>query len=221
MCRGQFDGYYLSYGRQIRAYGIKNLILRLGWEWDADTNALNADGDPAKAAKYAQCYRRIALNIRAGCPECNTQFDFNSTTRINRRGDLIDIGFPGPDVVDIVSIEGYDNTGPKGDPPGRWQALKSAFDYVKAFGQRKGTYFAIPEWAVLNTTLAPAPGNFNGGGDNGYHVQQVCTYAKDAGNGAYWLVYFNGSADRYPWHDLRANPNAMAAYRQYCRPIDN
>ena len=113
-------------------------------------------------------------------------------------------------------MEGYDGQGPKGNPEGRWRAQEQILNFIRDFTKARGKKMAIPEWAIMNEKLASVPANFNTGGDNGYHIQKICEYAKNKDNNVAYHIYFNGS-DTYPWHDLRRNPNAMAAYRNYCR----
>ena len=90
-----------------------------------------------------------------------------------------------------------------------WQGMQVLFCALreeapaKLLGARFWTAPAGGPWAV--TEDAGGPPDF-------------AALARDPANGVYYLVYFNGSG-AYPWHDLRRNPNALAAYRRHCRPI--
>lgn len=214
---GQYNDVHVAYGQEMKRLGLRNLILRIGWEWDGRTTGMSVNKDINKAPSYAACFRQVVTAIRRGCDDCQTMFDYNSTTQVYRHHPLLERGYPGDDYVDIISAEGYDNQGPQGNPEGRWAVMKRNLDYVRDFAKARGKYMAIPEWGIWNTDAGAVFGNdrFNGGGDNPYHIQKICEYAKDPANKVYYLIYFNGS-NEFPWHDLRRNPRSMAAYKQYC-----
>lgn len=223
---GQFHNYHRQYGASLKAAGLTDkIILRIGWEWDANTNgnmSAGPDTDIPRARLYAACFRNIVTDIRAGCDGCNILFDFNSTTGIKGRTGMLDAGYPGDDYVDIVSVEGYDNRGPQ--PPnyqGRWDTMADIFDYVRDFAAAHGKYTAFPEWAIINCAIDPAgcrSMSINGGGDNALFIKNMCERARDPANRVFYFTYFGGKPDTYPWHSLENPMNAAsrAAFIQYC-----
>ena len=61
-------------------------------------------------------------------------------------------------------------------PQERWARVERVFDLVRDFGLAHGKKLAFPEWGIWTSRQQHQRW---GGGDNPYHVQQVCAYAKD------------------------------------------
>lgn len=219
---GAYDARYRSYGRAMQEAGLGRIVLRIGWEWDGSANPMGIEGDSGKAVLYRRCFRNIARNVRAGYGGSagGILFDFNSTTGIAHRGGLplLNSGYPGDDVVDIVSVEGFDNRpcAQPADAACRWGRVLRSLTLVRDFARARGKRMAIPEWAVWNTTGSPDPYHIQGF-DNPMHVRNLCAFARDPANNVLYYVYFNGSR-RSPWYDLTEprNRRAAEAFATYC-----
>jgi len=205
---GYFNQHYVDYGRSLAERNLDRFILRIGWEWDADF-PWGADRDLYQAQLYGDCFAQVVRSIRRGFPDNRILFDWNSTLSVTQ--DLLEAGYPGDEVVDIVSVEGYDNRGGS-TPQERWAAVERQFDMVRDFGLAHGKKLAFPEWGIWSAQQKPSWG----GGDNPYHIQKVCEYAKNPANNVLYLNYFNRS-NEYADHRLQANPRSLNAFRTYCR----
>jgi hypothetical protein len=204
---GNFNRYYLEYGRSLAAHGLNRLILRIGWEWDADYFVWGADRDLYQARLYGDCFAHVVRAIRRGHPDGRLLFDWGSTMRVTP--EMLKAGYPGDGVVDVVSVSGYDNRGGS-TPQERWARVERVFDLVRDFGRAHGKKLAFPEWGIWFN------GGSWGGGDNPYHIQKVCAYAKNPANNVLYLNYFN-RVNPYVDHRLEAHPRALAAFRAHCR----
>ena len=241
-----YNSRYFSYGRALRqargGIGLRNVILRVGWEWDGGGTPMSR----TKAANWSvtdfkQCFRNIVDRIRAGydslppTPSHSLRFDFNSTTDIFRynssfpNDDGLAQGYPGDGFVDIISVEGYDvRTEGCGSTPDerrspitqdcRWANLERSFVLVRNFAQGKSKWTAIPEWGIWNTDdyRDPTPNDLGEGYDNPDYVRRLCTFARTQSNDVLYYGYFVGYSK--PWHDLTLplNDQAANAFRIYC-----
>lgn len=218
--RGAYDARYRGYGQAMRAAGLRGVVLRVGWEWDSDTTRMGVGGNIGKTGAFRHCFQNIVRNIRAGYGGSEgIRFDFNSTTGIALRGGLrlLSSGYPGDDVVDIISVEGFDNRPCPygGDAACRWGRVLRSLTLVRDFARARGKRMAIPEWAVWNTAGLPDPKRIRGF-DNALHVRNLCRFARDPANNVAYYVYFNGR--HRPWYDLTQprNRRAAQAFATYC-----
>ncbi|MFO1241592.1 MAG: hypothetical protein U1E36_00070 [Rickettsiales bacterium] len=227
---GTFNNHYANYGHALKAAGINHgLILRIGWEWNIGTNPGMSPKDKKSGTwhnelvpAFRSCFHNIVTSIRSTCGDCGIKFDYNSNGTINDA--LMREGYPGDDVVDIISIEAYDNSGSKTDAVARWANRQAKLDMARNFAKERGKYTAFPEWGLINCNIRTIPCSANlqnpsfTPGDNPYYIQKMCEYAKDPDNKVYYSIYFGGSADSYPWHDLNnpLNAQSRAAFINYC-----
>lgn len=207
--RGDFDDHYAAYGAGLAERQLDRVILRVGWEWDSDF-AWGAERDVGQARLFAACFERVAEAMRGAFPGNHLRFDWNSTASVTP--ELLDAGYPGDAVVDVVSVEGYDGRGGS-DPADRWAATKQAFDLVSGFGRGRGKPLAIPEWSILTHHKNPRWG----GGDNPNHIEKVCAYAKAPENNVLYHIYFD-RANELADHLLANHPASLEAFRANCGP---
>lgn len=206
---GEFDGYFAEYAAGLEERGLDRVILRVGWEWDDDF-AWGAKRDVGQARRYAACFARVVRSMRAAFPGNRLRFDWNSTMMVTP--ELLAAGYPGDDVVDVVSVEGYDGRGGR-DPDERWAAARAAFDLVGGFARDRGKPLALPEWGIMSHHKQPDWG----GGDNPNHVEKVCGYVNAPGSNVLYFAYFDRANDASD-HRLATHPQALDAFRAHCRP---
>lgn len=204
---GRFDHHYTSYGRGLAKRRLGRVILRVGWEFDADF-PWGAAGRPEQAQVFAACYRQVVRSIRRAYPDNRIRFDWNATARVTR--ELLRAGYPGNRYVDVVSVEAYDGRGGP-VPAERWAATKRKLDLVRDFAKHRGKKLAFPEWGIMTHYRNPGWG----GGDNPHHVRQLCGYAREPENNVLYLAYFNLSS-RLSTHLLALHPRSLAAFRTHC-----
>ena len=65
---GYFNRHYGEYGRGLAHRRLDRLILRIGWEWDADYFRLGRQERPAQARLYGDCFAQVVRSIRRGLP---------------------------------------------------------------------------------------------------------------------------------------------------------
>lgn len=206
---GEFDHNYAAYAEGLAERGLNRLILRVGWEWDDDF-AWGAERDLEQAGLFAACFARVVRSMRDAFPENHLRFDWNSTMAVTPA--LLAAGYPGDEVVDVVSVEGYDGRGGS-DTDERWGAARKAFDLVGGFAKAHGKPLALPEWGIMSHRKNAKWG----GGDNPNHIEKVCDYVKAVGSNVLYYAYFdrdNASAD----HRLESHPRSLEAFRAHCGP---
>lgn len=214
---GAYATHYAKFGRAMANAGLDNAILRIGWEWDGGGTPISLRKDFAGIADYKACFRNIVTNVRAGWRGVRGSltgvplFDFNSTTDIGNPSlaGRLDQAYPGNDVVDIVSVEGYDNR-PCADATNvdcRWGNIERSLILVRDFAASRTPTpkrMAIPEWAIWNDPTGPAKGF-----DNPEHVRRLCAFARTPANNVFYYNYFNGGPN-YPNLDLTLPRNSQS-----------
>lgn len=171
---GNADIYYLSFAQKIKDKNIQNrVIIRLGWEgngsWYPWSYVKNTDD-------YIQSFRRIVSIIRS---VINVKFEWNISNGAN--GIDWKLGYPGHDVVDIISMDVYDHYI-------KWNDIlngPSGLIKFREFCVQAGKPEAYPEWGVVT--------NSNGNGDNPSFIENMYNWFK--GGNVLYQGYWNSNSE--------------------------
>lgn len=166
------DADFRALAQKIKPFGDR-VIVRLGWEANGDWYPWNYVSDPEG---YKRAFRRAVFAIRS---VANVRIDWNISSRATKSDDWRS-GYPGDDVVDIISMDIYDhwNSG--------WSDLRdgeAGLKELRAFALSKNKPEAYPEWAVVTGS--------HGNGDNPSFITNMYHWF-DTGNVLY-QAYWNHS----------------------------
>jgi hypothetical protein len=204
---GAHDREFRSFAEKIQSRGMASrVIVRLGWEGNGDWYPWAYASNPAG---YRAAFRRAVQVMREVAPAL--RFEWCVTARASRRGGPAGWteGYPGDDVVDIISMDVYDEYQPT------WEGLRdgeAGLREFREFAMARGKPEAYPEWGCSVNAGA------QGGGDNAEFVQQLADWFQGRPGGvlyqAYWNVSTGGpNAAIFGVASLPV-PNAAAAYRR-------
>lgn len=205
--RGDHDATFTTFGQNIKARNMAaRVIVRLGWEGNGDWYPWSYAADPAG---YRDSFRRAAQLIRQQAP--GIRFDWCVSCGASHRGGpaLWTDGYPGDDVVDIVSMDVYDQWWSSWTAMRDGEAGLGEFRNFAVLHQKPEAY---PEWSC-STDLGS-----HGGGDNPTFVQNLAAwFAARPGQvvyHGYWNTSNDGPNAAIYGTDPILVPNAAAAYQR-------
>jgi hypothetical protein len=198
---GAHDADFRSLGRELVKQGIApRAIVRLGWEFNGDWFAWSAVKNPGG---YRAAFRRAVRELRAAAPGLRIEWCANcgSTGKMGWTD-----AYPGDDVVDIISMDVYDqyNSG--------WEDIlhrDAGLMALRAFAKAHHKPEAYPEWGCSTDA--------HGHGDDPAFVEHMAAWF-DAGPRVVYQGYWNtaaGGPDAV-LHGEGAGkaPKAAAAYKR-------
>ncbi len=209
---GAHDDVFRAIARQLRVNGFGDSAVRVGLEANGDWYAHGADA--STAARFKAAFRRVVTVMRAEAPDLTFWFDTSASANplpgTSGRADMLDVLYPGDDVVDGIAMDHYDfySLVARTDAefaaairPPRGTGLADAVDFARAHG--KG--FAVPEWGVHST---------QGGGDNPFFMRKMFEFFTANRDVLVFENYFD-EPDPYIGSDIRSNnPKSGAVYRE-------
>ena len=178
IANGKYDNYFRELAQNLatKTGAPQRIIVRLGWELNGDWYTWNALHAPAT---YTAAYRHVVQTMRSVCNVL--RFEWN----LSRTGRTLDwnAAYPGDDVVDVISMDVYDEYN-KGwsDVVGGAQGL-TAF---RQFAQAHNKFEAYTEWSV-STAAA-------GHGDDTAFVQGMHDWIVAGGARVLYHGYWNTPA---------------------------
>lgn len=189
---------FTTLAKKLVSMGAANAIIRLGWEangnypWPGGTGgfAWTTSG----GAAYVAAFRAVVAAMRAVAGQAFL-FDFNmnygDTNSIFQDGGGFAAWYPGNDVVDIISADGYDNGYPGSYQPNLEVVIKLAMAQGKPWG--------VGEYGISDANYQPTflP-NFAA-----LILGQVSPYPA-----AFYHAYFNADTSV-----ITSVPAAVAAYK--------
>jgi hypothetical protein len=225
---GRIDHHHRAVARRLRQImGNDRIYLRLGWEGDHGYpwSVSGHDGvgrpDPAAPADYIPAWRRIARLYRDAVPGALMVWNCLKRPRV----DWADY-YPGDDVVDIISMDIYDNgtggyftadnaiwqkfgLGSYNPATGYFQGLRGLLEFARTRGKK----IAADAWGATNKTLHPSdPAN------NDFFAAAVFDFLMTNRAHVAYDVYFN-TPGRHQIHPVVPhNRRVSAAYRSRWQP---
>lgn len=202
--RGERDAHFASAARKIKNLGIASrVIIRLGWEGNGDWYAWSYAANPAG---YKSAFRRIVSVMKN---EASTlRFEWNISYRSSRRGGPAHWteGYPGDDVVDIISMDVYDEWY-------SWESLRdgeAGLKEMRDFAIAHNKPEAYTEWSCSTKKTA-------GGGDSPAFIANMAAWMAARPDGVLYQAYWNvgsGGPNGAIYGSTVNVPNAAAKFKQ-------
>ena len=178
IANGTYDNYFRTLAQNLatKTGAPQRIIVRLGWELNGDWYTWNALDKPAS---YAAAYRHVVQTMRSICNVLRFEWNLSRTGRTLTWSDA----YPGDDVVDVISMDVYDEFN-KGwtDVVGGTYGL-TAF---RQFAQSHHKSEAYTEWSVSTST--------NGHGDDTAFVQGMHDWIVAGGANVLYHGYWDTNA---------------------------
>ncbi|CAN7440992.1 glycoside hydrolase family 26 protein [Caballeronia sp. LjRoot31] len=198
---GQQDKTFRDLASNIKSTGHpERVIIRLGWEHNGKWFPWSAIDDPSG---YKAAFRRVVIVMRKVAPQI--RFDWNTDFQSYSASDWRS-AYPGDDVVDIISMDVYD------EYHHGWDDIKNADAGLKAlrsFARQHQKPEAYPEWSCSTAD--------KGHGDCPSFVENFYAWlAQGAPNvlyQAYWNTFLGGPDAAIEGPGSGRVPLAAAKYR--------
>jgi hypothetical protein len=186
---GKVDYAFARLAENIKAMGRpEQVIIRLGWEYNGTWYPWSALKNPEG---YKAAYRHVVGVMRGIVP--GLRFDWTTDFQSSGSFDW-QSAYPGDDVVDIVSMDVYDEYHRGWDDVLHARAGLQAFrDFARAHGKPE----AYPEWGCSTRS--------HGYGDNPEFVARFHEWVKAGAPHVLYQAY---------WNTYLGGPNAMIYGRQ-------
>ena len=207
------QGDYNAYFKQLAELLVKNnqgdSIVRIGWEFNADSFQWSAKKDPASWIAY---WRQIVTTMRA-VPGANFEFNWSPGSGNNMGQFDSAKAYPGDAYVDIIGQSLYDHS--QSFKPAqyveRWANIYNqpgGLKWLAEFGKAHGKPVALSEWGLTKSC------DGWDSGDDTYFIQKLHDYIAD--NDVAYESYFNHDPSTCERHKLNTAdfPKAAALYKQ-------
>jgi hypothetical protein len=208
LATGAFDQYHQQVANRIKEIiGDKPIYIRLGWEanrgyeWSYENN-----GGLAVQEDYKTGWARIARIYKSTIPNARMVWNHLRTSTLP-----IASFYPGDDVVDVISMDPYDNgaqtlvSGKFADNEANWDKFCGSYnlttgiltgpcgllEYAKIIGKP----IAFDEWGATNRSK-PFVSN---GANNSFYVQKMYQFFHDHSDWMEYEDYFGGAV---PIHQI-------------------
>jgi hypothetical protein len=205
--RGDYDGYWATFGRTLVRNGRGNAYVRLGWEFNGNWFWWY----PRDTATWRTCYQRAVTALRSTAPAARIDWNISAHRDAMPNGESVWAAYPGDAFVDVVSADAYDSYPPSFDQAtfDRQCDQPSGACTIARFAREHGKRFAVPEWGVVRSA--------GGGGDNPYFVDKMYElFQANRANLAYEAYFSATDAGNVQsaLFDPPSNPRAAQRYRE-------
>lgn len=197
---GQYDNYFRQLAQNlVTKTGAPNrIIIRLGWEPNGTWYAWSAVKSPDA---YIKAFRRVVQTMRSVSKDL--RFEWN-VARTGAKGFDWTNAYPGDDVVDIVSMDVYDQY------IHDWDDLLNGHQglmYFRSFAHQHNKPEAYAEWGLSNSN--------HGHGDDQAFVQNMHAWFS-SGNvlyAAYWNTSSGGPDAAIEGREAGKVPNSAQVFK--------
>jgi len=180
---GAYNENFRRLARALVRNGLRNTVLRVGWEFNGAWSLWSAASSPADFVAY---WRQIVTTMRAIAP--GLRFDWCPTLGLGALP--TDQAWPGDAYVDYVGSDVYDQAWEPGggsipNAADRWNNLLTqpyGLNWLAEFAAAHGKQITLPEWGLIDRA------DGHGGGDNPLFIRQMHRWILDH-NVAY-AIYF-------------------------------
>jgi hypothetical protein len=183
---GAYNSYYVTLAQTLIAAGESNAYLRLGWEFDGNWYAWQAQ-TPAAEANYATYFQQIVTAMRS-VPGEAFKFVWNpDASAFTTAGYSVAAAYPGSAYVDYIGLDAYDQSWATPQTPANaWSSTTlPALSAAESFASAQGKPIAICEWGVTTRT------DGHGLGDDPLYVNNMSAWMKTASNDVAYESYFD------------------------------
>ncbi len=184
---GAYDQYFTTLANTLIASGERTAYLRLGWEFDGNWYAWQAQSSTAES-QYASYFRQIVTTMRA-VPGAEFKFVWNPDASVFvSKSPLVKAAYPGDTYVDVVGLDLYDmNWGGPETPQSAWtNTYLPQLTAAASFAHSQNKPIAICEWG----TLVPAE---HGLGDDPLYVNDMIKWMQNPSHNVVYESYFNSN----------------------------
>ena len=181
---GAYNAYFTTLATNLVASGEGNSYLRLGWEFDGNWYAWQAQSTSAEA-DYAAYFRQIVISMRS-VPGAAFKFVWNPDAAAFTSSTYnVQLAYPGSSYVDVIGLDLYDFNWTASTPSAAWtNSFLPQLTAAATFANSQGKPIALTEWGVVMTP---------GYGDDPSYINNMIAWMRSH-NVAY-EAYFNGNAD--------------------------
>jgi len=224
VARGEIDAKHQAVADKIKSLiGEETIYLRLGHEADEGypwsyTGHGGSGPNPADPADYRAAWGRIASIYKKTLPNAKMVWNVLKNTR-QKIGDY----YPGDEVVDIISIDVYDNGSggfcDSATAPGWVKMGLGSYDPqtgvskgvagLLAFAKRHQKKIGVDEWGATNKEL-----DASNGANNAFFVRGMYDFFAANSDHIEYESYFNraGGGQHQIWPKTRYNPLPSDSY---------
>jgi hypothetical protein len=209
---GSYNGYFTTLANTLVATGNGDAYLRLGWEFDGNWYAWQAQS-AAPEADYAAYFRQIVTAMRS---VSGAQFKFvwnPDAGAFTETGYSVAAAYPGSAYVDVIGIDLYDMSwATPATPQNSWTSTYlPELTAAESFAQAESKPLALCEWGALISAVD------HGLGDDPYYITSMIDWMNVSSHNVAYESYFNGNtleADGSPDQNLTGQnfPNSWAAF---------
>lgn len=188
---GRYANNFRSMGERLRANGVGDAEIRLGWEASNAGYPWTAVGK--SATQWKDCFTSAAKALKAGSPSLRIAWHMAKVGKIN-----VNTIWPADAPITNIGVSHYDDPWARfgmetenGSPAGLRAWL--------AFARSKGKRLELAEWGVGRR------------GDNPAYIESMYDFFRSAGDGLAHEGYLNGNG-----HELYSRtrwPRSSARYR--------
>jgi hypothetical protein len=215
---GDYDVHWQTLARNLAAAGLRDVIVRPGWEFNGDWYSWSAAGHEAD---YVGCFRRIVTAMRTVDP---TRFSFDWNPTLGRNAMPAEKAYPGDAYVDYVGVDAYDaspvfvHSHDKDATAKAWQQIARG-DHGLMFWSRFAAAhhkpMAVPEWGVVGGAQG------QGGGDDPSYIDHMFKFMTDPDHHVAYEQYFDAGSS-FAQHSIGAGtqfPHARARFLAWMRKL--
>jgi Glycosyl hydrolase family 26 len=183
---GAYNGYFSTLASTLVAAGEGNAYLRLGWEFDGNWYAWQAQSATAES-NYASYFRNIVTAMRS-VPGEQFKFVWNpDASAFLSSSYSVTAAYPGNKYVNVIGLDLYDLSWASPlTPEVAWtNTYLPALTAAESFAQSEGVPLALCEWGTLFRS--------NGLGDDPYYINNMIDWMSLPSHDVAYESYFNGN----------------------------
>lgn len=142
---GAHDSVFDDVVDEIETWQDRIFAVRIGWEFNSYATwawSLGGPGSNQQPGNYIGAFRRLATKIRNRLP--NVLIDWNPL----RGNAIVDMWYPGDDVVDIIGLDVYLNSANYANDFSLMMDAPCGLRWQERFAAIHGKGMSFPEWAT-------------------------------------------------------------------------
>jgi hypothetical protein len=183
---GAYNSYYTTLAQTLINGGESNAYLRLGWEFDGNWFAWQAQ-TPAAEENYASYFQQIVTTMRA-VPGANFKFVWNPDAGAFTNSSYnVSLAWPGSAYVNSIGLDIYDQTwSTPFTAANAWASTAlPSLQAAKTFAVAQGLPLSMPEWGLSIRS------DGHGLGDDPLYITNMLAWMQNPANNVDYESYFN------------------------------
>lgn len=213
---GTYDTNYTSFINMLISYGRQTSIIRLMWEFNANTAQPWLTTQTSDSTRWKNAWNHIAALFKAACPTIQMCYNpASGNTGISGVCGSTPMAtyYPGNTYCDIIGTDSYDFYDPATNST-TWTAQKAKTGGINdaiSLAASNSKLWAVPEWGLISPDS-----DGHEGGDNTYYITQMAAlFGANASTLAFENYYdttISGTASDI-CQATPSNPNSAATYK--------